>query len=148
MSTAQRGIALKKLLIVLFVVVAVVTVGLAIYQKTTNKPEYRRAGDQFMASITTNDAQGSFGLMATDLQKQKPMQEWQKELNDNFDSYIGKAVYIDDFRVEDPKNMYGDAGAYRIKYRLPYKDSTYIMDVIVRKEGDSWKVAEFLSYPQ
>ena len=120
MDTAQRGIALRKTLVVLLIVVVVVTVGIFIFQKATYKPEYRKVSDQFIAALTSNDATTSFSLMTKRLQNEKNRDSWPKELTGTFKDYTGTPEYFETVQMENPGQVHGKEGAYRVKYRLPF----------------------------
>jgi hypothetical protein len=145
-DTAQRGIALRKTLLVLLIVVVIASVGLLVFQKVTYKAEYRKVGDQFITAITNNDATTSFNMMTKRLQNEKKRDGWSTELAGTFKDYTGTPEYFETVQMENPDQVYGKEGAYRVKYRLPYEDKTYVMEMIVKWEKNSWKVDEFLSY--
>lgn len=149
MSTAQSGIALKKTPIVLLVIVVMVAIGAAlIFRAPPSKPkapDYRKIGDQFMASITGQNTEAAYNSMTTDLQAQKSHDEWMAALRDTFSAYTSKAEFIEGSKAEDSENVYGESGAYYLKYRLRSADNTYVVHILINREGDSWKVGEFLN---
>lgn len=147
MDTAQRGIALRKVLIVLLIVAVVTITATFIFQGSAKKPTdlgYRAVGDQFMTDITSDRAKAAYDLMAPELQEQKSEDTWIEVLNTSFSGY-DKAKRFDESKVEDPDKVYGEAGGYVLKYRLGSGDTTYVVHALLRKMEGTWKVSEFLS---
>lgn len=146
LGESQRGIVLKKILLPLMIVAVVLAAGFILYRLFLYKPEYRGASDQFMASVTSNDPGASYNLLTKALKQEKTEDEWSKELNASFEGYTGSPEYSGASKIGDPKKIYGEAGAYRVSYKITYKNKSYVMDLVMRREDGLWKVSEYRSY--
>ncbi|HLZ15297.1 MAG TPA: NTF2-like N-terminal transpeptidase domain-containing protein [Candidatus Saccharimonadales bacterium] len=143
---SERGIALLKVVLLLFVALFVVFGAKIAYQKLTYKPPYRVVGDQFMTALAHKDASTSYALFSTNLKNDYTSSSWKEAVNSTFGNYTGTPKFAGSSTISDAQHEYGTGGnPYRLSYTLTLQGKAYTMYVVVFSEKGTWKVDQFSS---
>jgi len=146
----EQGKVRVKTLAAILAVLVLGAVGFFIIQAgggNSGATEYRKAGDQFMASITGGNFEAAYNLMTDNLQEERSKDAWLTALGETFKDYTDKAEFIE-ISSQDLEKAYKESGTYPLRYRLRSGDKTFVVFIGVSKRGTSWKVSEFLNNTQ
>lgn len=100
----------------------------------------------FIEEIFAGKADKTYDLLTDQLKSTITKSEWAEQVNDATTSYdTWKITGTSD--VKEPEKTYGKgAEAINVRYEITSNKIPYIMETVIVKKDESWKVNEILGY--